>query len=76
MEGKSGLIKGFKDMAAYLEQHAQIEVHPDTLRKAVGDERNPLRVEWEAGFAYIRPFDLMKWREGRKGMRRASPKCA
>lgn len=70
------MIVGFKAMAAYLEEHAQVDVHPDTLRKAVDDDRNPLPVEWDGGFAQIEPLKLLRWREGRRGQRRQNRKTA
>jgi hypothetical protein len=70
------MIKGFKAMAEYLTEHAKIPVHPDTLRKAVSDERNPLVVEWDNGFALIEPMKLMQWREKRKGLKRPNRKSA
>lgn len=65
------MIIGFKAMAQYLTEHSDLAVHPDTLRKAVNDERNPLTVEWDGGFARIEPLKLIQWRESRKGMKRS-----
>jgi hypothetical protein len=70
------MLKGFKAMAAWLSQHAQMDVHPDTLRKAVGDRRHPLPITWDGGFAVIEPDALRRWRDIRRGMRRTFRKCA
>lgn len=66
------MIRGFKAMSTYLENHAGVIMHQDTLRKATRDPSNPLPVEWDNGFATIKPTDLMRWREKRRGRCRAN----
>ncbi len=64
------MISGFKEMAVYLKEHAQVSIHPDTLRRAVDDKNHPLPVDWDGGFAHIEPVKLLRWREDRRGQRR------
>lgn len=70
MRHKEGLIEGFKGMAEYFEKKTGITLHPDTFRKAVDDKENPLCVDWENGRAYIKPRNLIRWRNRRRGRRR------
>ncbi len=64
------MIVGFKAMAEHLRKTNRGDFHPDTLRKAVSDDRNPLEVEWDNGFAQIEEWKLIQWRERRKGLPR------
>ena len=68
------MIATFKQMSAYLEEHAGVKIHSETLRKAVADERNPLPVVWDGGVATIEPLQLIRWRENRKGLPRRNHK--
>lgn len=70
------MLTGFKAMADYLERHGRVSIHPDTLRKAVRDDRNPLRVTWDNGMATIEPRILLQWREQRIGMVRRNRRAA
>lgn len=69
------VLKGFKAMAAYLKEHADLNVHHDVLRKAVDDAANPLPVAWDNGFAEIYPQQLMAWRMRRRGVRTRRPEA-
>lgn len=70
------LLVGFKAMATHLKEHAGMTIHPDTLRKAVRDKRNPLKVTWDGFSATITSSALMAWREGRRGLRRQATRKA
>lgn len=69
------MLVGFKAMAAFFDKIGY-KIHPDTLRRAVQDDRNPLVVEWDSGFAFCDPTRLLEWRQKRFGMRRRNSKAA